>query len=67
MNFTTVFPLEDGANAPCGFHVLRILAKIDPHVETFPKFYTHTLSPGIPASKTFSKTPELHSTSFNTG
>lgn len=44
MTFTTVFPLEDGPNCePCGFHVLRILAKIDPYVETFPKFYTHIL------------------------
>ena len=68
MNFTTVFPLEDVANCePCGFHVLRILAKVGPYVETFPKFYTHILSPGITAGNIFSRTPELHLTSFNIG
>lgn len=55
MTFPTVFfHLERGANCePCGFHVLRILAKIDPYVETFPKFYTHILSPCVTASNTF--------------
>lgn len=63
-----IFPLEDGASCePCGFHVLRILAKIDPYVETFPKFYTHILSPCVTASNAFSKTPELHFTSCNIG
>ena len=54
MNFTTIFPLEAGANCvPCGFHVLRILDKIDPYVETFPKSYTHILRPGITTGNIF--------------
>lgn len=68
VTFTTVFPLEDGPNCePCGFHVLRILAKIDPYVETFPKFYTHILSLCVAASNTFSKIAGLHYNPFNIG
>lgn len=67
--FQLFFPLEHGANyEPCGFHVLRILAKIDPCVETFPKFYTHILNPCVTASNTFfSKCQNciLHFNSFN--
>lgn len=68
MTFTTVFPLEDGPNCePCGFHGLRMLAKIDPYVETFPKFYPHLFSLCVPAKNTFSKMPELHYNPFNIG
>lgn len=68
MNFTTIFPLEDAANCePCGFHVLRILAKVGPYAETFPRHCTRILSPGITAGNTFSRMPELHFTSFNIG
>ena len=66
MDFTAIFPLEAGANCvPCGFHVLRILDKIDPYVETFPKSYTHILRPGITTGNTFSRMLELHFISFN--
>ena len=66
--FTTVFPLEDGPNCePCGFHVLRILAKIDTYVETFPNFYTHILSLCVTARNTFSKMPEIAFYSLNIG
>ena len=66
MNFSAIFLLEAGVNcAPCGFHVLRILDKIDPYVETFPKSYTHILSPGITTGNTFSRMLELHFISFN--
>lgn len=66
LNFTAIFLLEAGANcAPCGFHVLGILDKIDPYVETFPKSYTHILSPGITPGNTFSRMLELHFMSFN--
>lgn len=47
------------------FMCWEFLDKIDPYVETFPKSYTHILSPGITPGNTFSRMLELHFMSFN--
>lgn len=41
MNFTTAFLLEEEKIMTLWIHVWVILAKLDPYVETFPKFYIH--------------------------
>lgn len=67
MVLTTIFPFGRWSCESCGFHVLRISAKIDPYVETFPKLHTHILSFCVTSSNPFSKIPELHFTYFNNG